>query len=343
MRGIVFPGNRQTELREFPDPVPGPREVLLEIKASGMCGTDLHAYRRPSPRSGALFIAGHEPCGVVVEVGNGVSEREAKVGDRVMVHHYDGCGICRHCKTGWSQLCIEGPVVYGSGNGHGAHARYMRAAAHTLVPLPDSLSFVAGAAISCGTGTAYGALKRIGLEGDETIAVFGQGPVGLSATVFAAAMGARVIALDISPERRQLALEKGADVVLDPTAVDPVEAIRELTHGEGAHKAIETSSAREARAAAVRGTRIWGVTCLIGGEGEIALNAGPELIFRQRTVLGHWTFSKTGQADCARLVCDRKIDVDGLFTHRWSLGQADEAYRLLDQQKTGKGVFLPSA
>ena len=111
MIGIVFLGDRQTELREFPDPAPGPRDVILEIKASGMCGTDLHAYRR-APLGTDPSIAGHEPCGVVVELGNQVSDREAKIGARVMVHHYDGCGVCRHCKTGWSQLCDEGRSLH---------------------------------------------------------------------------------------------------------------------------------------------------------------------------------------------------------------------------------------
>jgi len=341
MIGIVFLGNRKVELREFPDPMPGPRDAILEIKASGMCGTDLRAYRNGKPGQ-ENSIAGHEPCGVVVEIGNGVSDREAKIGDRVMVHHYDGCGVCRHCRTGWTQLCEEGSISYGSGKGDGGHARYMKVPAHTLVPLPEDLSFKTGAAISCGTGTAYGALKRLGLQGDETVTIFGQGPVGLSATQFAAAMGARVIAVETSPERRQLALERGADVALDPAGVDPVAAILDLTHGVGAHKAVETSGDIEARAAAVRGTRTWGTTCLIAGDGQITLDVARDLTHRQKSVIGHWTFSKNGQADCARFVSDRKIDVDSLFTHQWTLEQADEAYQLLDQQKTGKGVFLPS-
>ena len=219
----------------------------------------------------------------------------------------------------------------------------MRVPAHTLVPLPDSLSFEAGAAISCGTGTAYGALKRLGLEGDETLAVFGQGPVGLSATQLGVAMGARVIAIDISPERRQMALDMGADVALDPMAVDPVEAIKDLTHGEGAHKTLDSSSSPDARRAAVRVTRAWGSACFVGEGGEVMLEVSPDLIRRQVTLMGHWTFSKVGQADCARFVSDRKIDVDSLFSHKWSLNQADEAYKLFDQQKTGKGVFLPQS
>jgi threonine dehydrogenase-like Zn-dependent dehydrogenase len=349
MRGVVFVGDRKLEIQEFPDPTPGPREVVLEIKASGMCGSDLHQYRRtgePGAATGGIrrsaepVIAGHEPCGVVAAVGSGVSEREARVGQRVMDHHYEGCGICKHCSGGWAQMCLEGPIVFGSG-GHGAHAKYMKVPVSTLVPLPDDLSFEVGAAISCGTGTAYGALRRLSLHGDETIAIFGQGPVGLSATQLAVAMGARVIALDTSPERRGLAKQFGAHEVIGPESNDPVDAIRELTHGEGAHKTLDCSSAPQARAAAVRATRSWGTACFVGEGGEVTFDVSPDLLRRQITLVGSWTFSKNGQADCAQFVADRKIEVGKLFTDHWTLDQAEEAYTLFDTQSTGKGVITP--
>jgi threonine dehydrogenase-like Zn-dependent dehydrogenase len=350
MKGVVFLGDRKLELREFPDPTPGPRDVVLEIRASGMCGSDLHNYRAPAQPAGAVtggirrqagVIAGHEPCGVVAAVGAGVTEKEARIGQRVMDHHYDGCGTCKHCRAGWTQMCLEGPVVYGSG-GHGAHARYMKVPVSTLVPLPDPLSFVTGAAISCGTGTAWGALKRLGLQGGETIAIFGQGPVGLSATQLAVVMGARVIAVDIAPERRKLAQAFGAHEVIDPGAGDVVAAIRSLSHGEGAHKTLDASSAPEARAAAVRAVRAWGTACFVGERGQVTLDVSPDLLRRQVTLVGSWTFSKQGQAECAEFVADRKVDVERLFTHRWRLEQAEEAYRLFDTQTTGKAVILPS-
>ncbi|MCB1742893.1 MAG: zinc-binding dehydrogenase [Gammaproteobacteria bacterium] len=347
MRGVVFLGNRQLEIQTFPDPTPGPREVVLEIKASGMCGSDLHRYRaapggHPAPGGRTVqgpMIAGHEPCGIVAAVGSAVSEREARVGQRVMDHHYEGCGVCKHCRGGWGQMCLEGTVVFGS-TGHGAHAHYMKVPVSTLVPLPDDLSFEVGAAISCGTGTAYGALARLDLRGDETIAIFGQGPVGLSATQLAVSMGARVIALDVSAERRELARAFGAHVVIDPLADEPVAAIRELTHGEGAHKTLDCSSNPDARAAAVRATRSWGIACFVGEGGQVTLDVSPDLLRRQITLVGSWTFSTTGQAECAQFIADRKIAVDKLFTDRWSLEQAEEAYRRFDTQTTGKGVIL---
>src|SRR5690242_5168332 len=240
------------------------------MKASGMCGSDLKFYRSPPGAAQAAlglggnadpFIAGHEPCGVVVARGPGVSEREAPIGQRVMDHHYSGCGVCAHCRVGWSQLCRAGITVYGV-TAHGGHADYLKVPARTLVPLPDELSFATGAAIACGTGTAWGALHRLGLQGDHTIAIFGQGPVGLSATQLAAAMGARVIALDVSPERLQRAAEFGADLTIDPSeAGDVVRAIREATHGRGADLALDASSSPEARAQAVRCVRTWGKVC----------------------------------------------------------------------------------
>ena len=147
MRGVVFTGGRELEMMEFPDPTPGPDEVVVEMKASGMCGSDLHQYRRPKTSGGANatglpanpnpVIAGHEPCGVVAAVGPGVSEKEARVGQRVMVHHYQGCTQCNHCRSGWQQLCQEVPVkVYGS-NSHGGHAKYLKVPANTLVPLAE--------------------------------------------------------------------------------------------------------------------------------------------------------------------------------------------------------------
>lgn len=350
MKGVVFLGDRKLELREFPDPTPGPREVVLEIKASGMCGSDLHNYRAPANPTGAVtggikresgVIAGHEPCGVVVALGSSVSEKVAHIGQRVMDHHYDGCGNCKHCRGGWTQMCLEGTVVYGSG-GHGAHAKYMKVPVHTLVPLPDELSFVTGAAIACGTGTAWGALKRLNLQGGETIAIFGQGPVGLSATQLAVAMGARVIALDISPERLEMAKSFGAEELINAKSNDMVQAIRDLTHGEGAHKTLDASSAPEARAACVRSVRSWGTACFVGERGQVTLDVSPDLLRRQVTLVGSWTFSKQGQAECAEFIADRKVDVEKLFTHRWRLDQAEEAYKLFDTQTVGKGVILPS-
>jgi threonine dehydrogenase-like Zn-dependent dehydrogenase len=313
------------------------------MKASGMCGSDLHPYRAAGNAAAALglgaggpVIAGHEPCGVVAAVGAGVDP--SLVGQRVMNHHYKGCGRCRHCRVGWSQLCRHGIVVYGM-TGHGGHAPYMLAPAFTCVPLPDELSFEEGAAVSCGTGTAYGALTRIEVSGRDTLAVFGQGPVGLSATMLGTAMGARVIAVDVGAERLALARELGAAHVINAKDTDPVKAIHELTHGEGAEATMDCSGSSEGRLGALQAAGTWGRVAFVGEGGQTTIDVSKHMLRRQLTVHASWTFSNTGQEACARFVADRKIPLTKLLTHRFRLEQADEAYRVFDTQTTGKGVF----
>lgn len=347
MRGAVFLGDRKVELRTFPDPTPGPGEVVIQMKASGMCGSDLKFYRPPPGVAQAAlglgsqtepFIAGHEPCGVIVARGPGVSEREAPIGQRVMDHHYAGCGTCSHCRVGWSQLCKKGITVYGV-TAHGGHADYLKVPARTLVELPEELSFAEGAAVACGTGTAFAALRRMNLNGGHTLAVFGQGPVGLSATILGAAMGARVIAVETSEERLKLARQFGAHETL-LFSPELKNQLNDLTHGEGVDLSLECSSAPAARQAAVRCVKTWGTACFVGEGGDVTLDVSPDLLRRQVTLIGSWTFSAMGMLECAKFVAEKKIPLEKIFSHRWKLEQCAEAYQVFDQQASGKGVFL---
>jgi threonine dehydrogenase-like Zn-dependent dehydrogenase len=157
----------------------------------------------------------------------------------------------------------------------------MKVPARALVPMPDELSFEAGAAISCGTGTSYAALHRMKLNGGDTIAIFGQGPVGLAATQIATAMGARVIALDLSAERLTKARTLGAETTINPSSEEPIAAIRALNRGKGADLALEAAGSAQARIAAIRSTRIWGTVCFVGAGGQVTINVGLDLMQRQ--------------------------------------------------------------
>ena len=342
MKGLIFPGDRRTAFIDVEDPTPDHGDVVVEIKASGMCGSDLHPYRAPSDRSrpnDRRMIGGHEPCGIVAAVGPGVPSNVAKVGDRIMVHHYHGCTTCRHCRTGWPQLCEPVTRITYSSNAHGAHAPYMKVAADTLVPLDESLSFEAGAAIACGTGTAWGALERLQPRGDETIAVFGQGPVGLSATLLASTRGSRVIAIDLDANRLDLAKRFGAAECINAKTADVTQALRELTGGRGVEMVVETSGSPAAGQAGLNATAVWGKVCMVGVGGKVTVET-QALLDRQVTVMTSYTMSTVGQKACADFVVARNLNLDSLFTHRWRLDQADEAYRLFDAQSSGKGVFL---
>jgi threonine dehydrogenase-like Zn-dependent dehydrogenase len=335
MQGLVFLGDRRVELREFADPKPGAGEVVVAIRASGMCGSDLRPYQ-----SGQFaFVTGHEPCGVVAERGAGVIDAQAPLGQRVMVHHYWGCGMCKHCRIGYTQMCVHGSRVMGS-SANGGNAPYLLAPATSLVALPDELSFSEGAAVACGTGTAYSALKRLGVSGRDTLAVFGQGPVGLAATQLATAMGARVIAVDPLAERRALACELGAVVAVDSAADSPVEAIRELTHGEGADATLDCTGHAEARANCAKAARAWGRVCFVGEHGTATFDMTPDVIHKQLTMYGSWTFSTVLLAECAQFAVDRKIPLRNVFTESFTLAEAEAAFVKFSAREMGKGVFV---
>lgn len=340
MRGVVFPGNSVVEVRDFGDPVPGLGEVVVKIRASGMCGSDLHFYRAPEPsgENGLMVIQGHEPCGEITAVGPGVPELSPKIGDRVLIHHYWGCGVCRDCRTGWPQLCTGAPPRIPTINEHGGHAEFMKVPALQTMPLRDELSFRAGAALSCGTGTAWGALVRLGEVAGKNLLVSGQGPVGLSATMLASSLGARVIAVDISPERLKRASDFGADVVLNPNEVNLEQAVREVTHGRGAELILETSGASSAAQGALDLVATWGKICFVGLGAEVTFRTF-ETLRRQLTLLTTWTISTVELAKCADFVADRRLPIDDLFTDAWSLDEASAAYRWFDKQSSGKGVF----
>jgi threonine dehydrogenase-like Zn-dependent dehydrogenase len=153
-------------------------------------------------------------------------------------------------------------------------------------------------------------------------------------------MGARVIGVDPVPERRRIAEANGAWKTIDPMQVDPVEAIYELTHGEGADSTLDATGIGEVRANAVRSTRIWGKCCFVGEGGDVHLNPSPDIIHRQLDLLGSWTFSTVILEELANWVVDREIPLNDIITHRFTLDKADEAFKLFDGGTTGKVVFV---
>lgn len=336
MRGVVFTGNRTAEFREFPDPVAGPGDAVVKIRASGLCGSDLHRYRSPNPTQ---FITGHEPCGEIAELGAGAPPGLA-VGDRVMVHHYAGCGVCEICAMGFEQACPAGHETYGGASGHGANADYMLVPARTLVPLPDELTFSAGASIACGTGTAWSGLRKMGVSGHDTVAVFGQGPVGLAGTQSAKAMGAKVIAVDIVDERLALATALGADHVINSADTDPVAAIMDLTGGQGVEASLETSGNPTARGQVLKALRLFGRAAYVGMGGDATIDINLDVIRKVITIYGSWTFTKAELAEIARFMIHHQVDVDAVVTHRFPLDETIEAFEVFDQATTGKCMIV---
>lgn len=340
MKGAVVLGDRTVEVREFPEEEPGAGEVLLKMRASGMCGSDLHRYRAPAEKvANKDRRFGHEPCGEVVALGEGVTT--VSVGNRVIVHHYLGCGKCKYCRLGYSQLCTNrGPEnLYYGGNAHGGHGDYIVCHQRTCVPLPDELSYEVGAMIACGSSTAYLALTKMDVSGRDVLAVFGQGPVGVAATMMGAAMGAQVIAIDLSDKRLDLAKEAGAWETINARESDAVEEIRSLTGGEGADATLEAVGATQTRRQAAISAKVFGKTVLVGEGGQAIYDASPDIIHRHLTIYGSWTVSTSGMDETAKFVVDRRVPLERLITDRVAITETADAYRRFDKQESGKMVI----
>ena len=204
MLGAILPGDRKVELRTFSIPEPGHGQVLLRMKASTICGSDIRAIYREHLGVGAEayqgVIAGHKPSGEVVALGPGT--RRLEVADRVAVYHIAGCGQCDECRHGYEIGCqSELRKAYGWQR-DGGHADYLLAEERSCLRLPDELTFMDGACVACGFGTAYEALLRAGLSGNDSLFVSGLGPVGQAVGMLGRAMGAfKVVGVDPSPER----------------------------------------------------------------------------------------------------------------------------------------------
>jgi threonine dehydrogenase-like Zn-dependent dehydrogenase len=222
---------------------------------------------------------------------------------------------------------------------HGGHGDYMVAHQSTCVPLPDEVEFEVGAYLACGASTAFQALKKLEVSGRDVLAVFGQGPVGLAATMFGAEMGARIIAVDVSPERLKMASDSGAWAIVNASNNDAPDQIRELTHGDGADASLEAAGLAATRVAAVESTRIFGRTCLVGEGGEVTYQPTPHIIHRHLTLLGSWTFSTFGLAEAARFTAERNVPLGSVITSRSSIEDAPEAYKEFSSGAPGKFVI----
>ncbi len=341
MRGVVLPGNRQFEMREFPVPEPGPGQALVRMKACGLCGSDLRAIYRPTdqghgPEAYRGVIAGHEPCGQVEKVGPAC--RRFAEGDRVIIYHIAGCGRCRDCRGGWMISCTSPERGAYGWQRDGGLAEFILVEERTLVALPDHLTYVDGALIACGFGTNYAASRRARISGEDTVLVTGLGPVGLGQVMLAKALGARVLGVEPVEQRRDAAETLGPDLVLD--AAGDVEAkIREATGGRGVEVAIDCSGNAGARHLCLEAAREWGRVVYVGEGGTVAFEPSPLLIHKQLALYGSWVSSLPQMEDLAERLVRWDLHPEAIATHRFTLDDAREAFETFDAGRTGKVVI----
>jgi propanol-preferring alcohol dehydrogenase len=338
MRGVVLTGDRKLLIKEFPDPIPGPNQVVVRMKASAICGSDMYTYRAPSEhikRRGEI-IQGHEPSGIVESIGPGVTK--VQPGDRVTVYHYIGCGQCEHCAAGNFMWC---PKTRGlGGHIHGGHADKILVNEVNVCKLPDELSFIDGAAIACIAGTTFSALSKVNPSGRDTLAVFGLGPVGLCGVMFGKAFGARVIAIGRRAIRLDLARKLGADEVVDiDQGEEAWKRLPELQH-QGVDIAYETAGTRDAFIAMMRVLRKGGRAVLVSGGrfGEGRFDPGM-IISKQLSIFGSFVMPLWMYDELVRFMVSHNLHFEPMVTHRFTLDQAEEAFALVDSGECGKVVF----
>jgi threonine dehydrogenase-like Zn-dependent dehydrogenase len=340
MTGAYLPGNSTVELREVPVPQPGHGEVLLRMKASTICGSDIrciyHEHLGKGPEGYRGVIAGHEPCGQIVAVGPGC--RRFREGDRVIVYHISGCGICNDCRRGYMISCTSAEYRRAYGwQRDGGMAEFMIAEEKDLIGLPDELSYADGAQVACGFGTAYEGLQKIGICGDHDVLITGLGPVGLAAAALCRKMGAnRIIGTDVLPERLQLARELNlCDAVL-PAGPGNVSQIFDLTGGRGVERAVDCSANDVARATAIRATGKWGRIVFLGEGGRVEFNPSPDMIHDQKTIYGSWVTSTWLMDQLVERLVRWDLHPARLITDRFRLDQAGDAYQLMSSGRCGK-------
>lgn len=346
MKSVVFPGSGKIELVDKPVPEPKADEVIIAMRVAGVCGSDLHflhasAEEQRNSTLGAglsrdpALTPGHEITGVVDAVGDRVAH--LKVGDRVAVHHYSGCGTCRSCQMGWDTLCAE-KEVYTLQRDGGFQDR-VAANAKNCVIIPDNVTFPVAAFVSCGGGTSFQAIRRSELKAGETIASVGLGPVGLSALLWAQSMGCKTIGFDINPDRRDFARSLGIEHVLDPADSSTLAKVSKLTGRGGADVSIETSGNVAGRSLALDALRKWGTSVFVGFGGTCNFDVVPQIIQRQINIRGSWMFSMSGLLDALDHVSRHDVGLEGVITKSCVIEDAPQAILEFAGGAVGKTII----
>jgi len=339
MTAAFLPGDSTVDFREVDVPSPGHGEVLLAVGASTICGSDIRAIYREHTGKGAEgyqgVVAGHEPAGRIVATGPGC--RRFRAGDRVVVYHISGCGLCHDCRRGYMISCSsEHRRAYGWQR-DGGMAPYLLAEEKDLVALPDGLSYVDGAQVACGFGTVYEALAKIGVDGTHRLLVVGLGPVGLAAMMLGRAFGAsEILGVDPVTERRELARDLDLAHHVLPAGPDTVDEVLALTRGTGCERAVDCSGSGPGRVTAIRGTAARGVCAFVGEGSDVTFRPSPDLIHGDKTIVGSWVTSLWRMEQLVDRLARWGLHPEALVTDRFPLDQADDAYALMAEGKCGK-------
>ena len=335
MRAAVLQKPLSITLEERPVPTPGPNEVLIQVMAVGICGSDLHYYEHG--RIGRRIvkkplIQGHECSGIVVAVGNQVTR--CKVGDRVVLEPGVTCGKCEWCKKGRYNLCphvrfLSTPPV------DGALAQYITHPEDFVFQIPDELSFEKATLVEP-LSVGLHAAKRIGLEPGSSLWVIGMGPVGLTAVIAAKAFGVKeIIVSDLEPFRLHIARQIGATSTINITQSNPVQETMSLTDGIGVDAVIDTTSNERALDSAVQALKRGGKLALIGFPTTKTVPMNLTLILQKEIDISSiYRYSHTFQQGI-EILARPDVPADLLITDRFTLERVVDAFEKARTDKKG--------
>ena len=341
MKAALLPGDATVEVVDRPDPTPGIHDVLIRVRASGLCASDLDLYHGTAIVGGenagkGNVVPGHEAAGDVVAVGSEV--HRIKVGDRVAVHLSVGCMSCEYCRAGYinqcpSWLCLGFDL-------DGGDAEYEVVPEVNCLVLPADLSYVAGALIVDNFGTQYHTQKRLGISGLGKTLIVGIGPMGAAAVLTAKARGAYVIAAEVLENRLDQAKLLGADEIINVADGNALDKILSLTGGRGVEAAIDCSGVADGENLALNAAAKHGRVGFVGECPKVTVSPSKQIIRKELTLFGCWVFPVFEYQEIVRFLLEHRVPLEQTVGEYYELAKASDAFARFDQRLSGKKVML---
>jgi len=327
--------------QNIPSPTIGDQDVLVRVKAAGICHSDVHYRAGKSPVGTLPQTLGHEVAGIIEAVGDGVDPR--RIGQNVCLHYLLTCGACQYCRRGREQFCESGEMI--GKHCDGGYAEYIAIPNRNAVALPDGVSIEQAAVLMCSTATSFHALRKARLQAGETVAVFGAGGLGMSAIQLAKVMGASsVFAVDINPHKLAEAEKFGATPISAANS-DPVAALLDATHGNGIDVALEVIGLALTMQQAVQCLGVFGRATLAGiSEAPFQVDSYPELLGKEAEVIGCSDHLLDEIPILLEFLSQGRIDLSHVITETVGLdaGPINQALDALEQFKgTVRTVIKP--
>jgi L-iditol 2-dehydrogenase len=338
MKRAIVTGVEKASVAEGPDPKAKEDWVVVKVHSAPMC-TEYKAFEGGHNHD----HFGHEAAGEVIEVAQ---PGKVKVGDRVVVMPTSPCGKCEYCLSGEYIHCqdmVNFQEYHGSRDGSATMAQLLVKQDWMLVPIPDGVSYDHAGMACCGLGPTFGAFQSMEVDNYDTVLITGLGPVGLGGIVNACYRGARVIAVDSNKWRAEKALELGAEVVIDPTHDDALQQILNLTkNGRGVDKSVDCSGVVAAHRLCIDATKRKGQIAFVGESGaDTPLRISPDMIRKGLTLIGQWHYNMADTIRMMDMIVDLGDELDKLISHRFPIGQIQEAWETQLSGECAKVILKP--